>query len=726
MRALRVSNVKSNIEKIKYNFLVFDTETTCLEPQPKNFVFGCLYGYKVRKVFYTVEEFKIEFKKPQYKNKYIFAHNAEFDLLTIFGNIFTKIDNAAIFNGKFISAKMNDVTFADSMNVYPTSVVKLGNLINLPKLENKKASSGQLRKNNIDTYDVEYCYRDCEIVFKALLKIFELTGAIRITLPSLAMFDFRHNYLEEDLCFSELVDDFYESYYGGRTEAFRLGACKAKSYDINSLYPKAMTQVSLPDVKHLQKTENCDVSYLIFCMEHYEGMCRIEVDHTNTYFGYLPCRMKINKTTKLCFPVGTFITTVNFNELRFAIQQGVVRIKKVYSVVYGAPIKSLFTSYINDNYSRRKETKDELEKTIYKLKMNSLYGRFAMRVKMNTTYYEQVPYDLITKIKEADKYCDIKLFNAFRADCFLVTENEQFKNAFFSIPAISSYITSEARIILLKNLIANERNGVVYCDTDSIFLSGDFIGNISDKLGDFKQESKQVTEVRGLKNYTYIDDKDGKTYNVIKGVSRGSTEKKSEVAGEKIFESERYYKTKASLRGNHEAGARYTMVKTIRNNYDKREILSDGNTNPLKCKDNILINATTYKRTHKKIKSKKRFRYEPENMREAIMMFFINGGKIRTKDLQSHVTGNSNEELKHYFGLYAADGQHMDVFYEQVPDEFYTDRIIDIFQDVLLTYNTAGKMREALEALAAEREIKTKAQVKEYEFAYENTDDVPF
>lgn len=726
MRSLRCSNSKTNVDKLKYKFFVFDTETTCLEPMPSNFVFGCLYGYRTRKTFYTVEDFIAEFNKPQYKDKYVFAHNAEFDLLTIFGNIFTKVDNTAVFNGKFISALYKDLIFADSMNIYPTSVEKLGNLIGLPKLENNKAKEGRLRRENIDTYDVEYCMRDCEIVYKALLRIFEITETVKLTLPSLAMFDFRHNYLEEDLCFSDLVDEFYESYYGGRTEAFYIGKCQSKVYDINSMYPHAMSNMVLPDVKHLHKTENCDVSYLLFCLEHYEGMCKVLVVHKPTFFGYLPARKELNKTTKLVFPVGEFITTVNFNELRFAIQQGVVEVKKVFSVVYGSPIKNIFSEYIADNFNKRKASKDELERTIYKLKMNSLYGRFAMRVKMTTTYYEQVPYNIITALKEADKYCDIRLFNALRADCFLVTENDKFKNSFFSIPAISSYVTSEARVTLLKNLLANEHNKVTYCDTDSIFLEGFFDGNVGDNLGDFKKEDKTVTCIRGLKNYDY-EDNEGKQHTVIKGVSRGSIKKESSVAGEAIYTSTRYYKTKASLRQGHEAGSAYTMVKVIRNNYDKREVLKDGNTTPLICRDNEFINATTFIRNkvHKERK-KKRFRFEPSNIREAVMMFFVGGGKVYTKDLRDHVTGRSNKELRQYFGLYAKDGVHMDVFCEMVPDEFYTDRIIDVFQDVLLSYNTVTKMREYLEQQQAEKIVVSVKNLKEYEFSFESLDDVPF
>lgn len=581
MRTLKQVTSETDMTKIKYNFFVFDTETTKLEPKPENFVFGVLYAFNWHKVFYTPDEFKNELKHERYKGKYIFAHNAEFDLLTIFGNVVTEVDNSAIFNGKFISAKYGNVTFADSMNIFPTSVEKIGKLIGLSKLDNKKVKTQKLRKDNVTPEDIEYCRIDCKIVFTALLRIFEMTGAIKVTLPSLAMYDFRKNYLPSDLQFSELVDEFYNSYYGGRTEAFKIGKVNAKVYDVNSMYPYAMINTVFPDIKSLKKVTMCDTKFLSHCLKYYEGMADIEVKHKDTFFGFLPCRMEVNKSEKLVFPVGKFRTVVNFNELRFALEKGVIEILKVHLIIYGNPIKSPFIEFITDNYKKRLESPDELNRTIYKLKMNSLYGRFAMRMKLNTTYYDEIPFQLVQELKEADRYVDIQLFNADRNDCYIITENEKFKNSFFSIPTFSSYITSTARIMLLKALIDNEDQDVCYCDTDSVFLEGTFKGKLSDELGDFKLEDKQVTAVFGLKNYIYKDNT-GKEIAVIKGISKNSTKKTDPITKAEVYETPKYIKTKQALRQNKEAGQAFIMRKTLTGKYDKRIVNHDGTTKPIK------------------------------------------------------------------------------------------------------------------------------------------------
>lgn len=573
MKTLRKVNNEKDIKEIKKKFFVFDTETSKLEPQPKNFVFGVVYGHNYTKVIHSVEGFIKEFKNKRYDNKIIFAHNAEFDLLTIYGNVYTQIDNSAIFNGKFISCKIDKVTFADSMNIFPASVEKIGKTLGMEKIENKKISSEGLTKKNKTTQDINYCIRDCEIVYEALLKIFESVGKIKITVAGLTMHNFRNKYMTDEIVYNELANEFFDSYYGGRTECFKLGEVNCKVYDINSMYPDAMKKIKFPDVRNLKKECKVDLRYLNYLLSRFEGMAKVKVRHKKTYFGYLPKREEINRQTKLIFPVGEFETTVNFNELRFAIKQGVIELLGVEYVVYGNPTKSPFIKFVDEIYKEKKEAPDLLSEYISKLRLNSLYGRFAMRTKFDTTYFDQIPYEMIEELRQAEKFYQMKMFSTKRDDCFLITENKKFENSFFAIPTFSSYITSHARVELLKSLIENEGNKVCYCDTDSIFLEGEFIGNMGDELGEWKKEEKQVIEINGLKNYVSIID--GEIKESIKGVSKRA------VKDGNVYTVQKYYKTKEALRRNKEAGEAYEQKKIIKRKYDKRVILPDNNTKPI-------------------------------------------------------------------------------------------------------------------------------------------------
>lgn len=127
--------------KFQTDFFVFDTETKIkkdgkdfwgLRARPDAFVFGVIYGHNHCVVIHSHQEFISELQKPVYKGKMVFAHNAEYDLGVLFGNIYS-IDPTAIFNGKFITATNGNCKFADSMNIYRFSVEKIGNIIGKEK-----------------------------------------------------------------------------------------------------------------------------------------------------------------------------------------------------------------------------------------------------------------------------------------------------------------------------------------------------------------------------------------------------------------------------------------------------------------------------------------------------------------------------------------------------------------------------------------------------------------
>lgn len=695
MRILRKTKRKTDISKIKEKIFVIDTETTCLEPQPKNFVFGVIYGHDGHKVIDSVEDFKNEFNKSKYKGRYIFAHNAEFDLTTLFGNIYQNMDNAAIFNGKFICAKYNDITFADSMNIYPASVKKIGEIIGLSKLDNPKVSGEGLTRENMTLEDVDYCVRDCEIIYEALIRIFEMTGTIKITLAGLSLMDYRMNYLDKDTYISPLADEFFKSYYGGRTEAFYIGNVNAVVYDINSMYPYVMQRMKFPDPGRLRKEKRVSKEFLVYLMKYYEGLASVTVRHRDHFFGHLPVKVKLSGMDKLIFPVGEFHTVVNFNELRFAVEVKAVEILKIHYVIYGKGIQSPFREFIMDKYSQRIKTENQLDKLILKLQMNSLYGKFGQKTKYKTVYYPEIPYDLISRMQKKKKFVEVKTFNSDRTDCFLITENKTNIFGYYSVPLYASYITSEARLFLLKNLLANEKNNVVYCDTDSIFVDNSdrvFSGTIANHLGAFKLECKNVTQIRGLKNYTYTDEKNN-SFDVIKGISKNSTKTVDIATGQSSYTTRKYYKTIQSLRQNKEAGQGYEQKKILAKVYDKRQVLLDGSTRPLTMPLSTVI------RERKKPAVPSRVRAvlsnEPNNIHEAILHFFISGGKVKTSDLIRH-------GLKHKLFIYGKKtGTPLDLISENFPEYLMNEdsgfNIPDMILNVISEYTTKWQMIIELE-----------------------------
>jgi DNA polymerase type B, organellar and viral. len=589
--------------KLCTDFYVFDTETGvrkkdgyiywCLNAQPKSFIFGVIYGLNYTKVIHSVKEFKETLLDPRFKNKKIFAHNAQYDLNTLYGNIF-ELDPNAIFNGKFICATNGNCHFADSGNIFVgASVETIGKMMGLFK---GKLGGPGYRSKGITSKDINYCIRDCQIIYDALFSMFEFAGEIRITQASLCMTYFRRFHQPYHIQHNENTKFFWESYYGGRTEVFKLGKTHAKSIDVNSMYPFCMKTIKFPNPKLLKHEINLSVKLFIKYLQWYEGMAYLDIFHKESWIGFLP----VKKDTKLLFPIGNISGAWNFNEIRFALEYGVIEIKKVHRVIYSEPMPSPFVSYVET--LQEQKLKAELEGNAFnrdrsKRFSNSLYGKFAQRITEQSIYISDIEkeWDTIQQYQREGKFIRLVTFNKKRNDAFLIVSNTKQFNISYSIPSFSSYITSAARVILLQKLLELKNNRIVYCDTDSIFFEIDngIVSNM--ELGGWKIENKIITEIKGLKNYKYIAEK-GKEVWRVKGVpvNKGKTlkiyhvdESETEVqVVQQISDNKfRYYnlvKSKEALKRNIEPGVIMERLKEIKNTYDKRIILKDGETKPIK------------------------------------------------------------------------------------------------------------------------------------------------
>jgi len=568
-------------EKPKFfesEFFVFDTETTPFKTNERvKFIFGVVYGYGYKKIIHSVQEFREEFLKPMYNKKKVFAHNAEFDLNVLYDNVYL-LDKRAIFNGNFICATNEVCTFADSMNIFPTSVKNIGKLIGKDKKELSKVfwDSSEITEN-----DINYCIRDCEIIFDALLEIFNKAGAVKITLAGLSMDLFRRFYQKLNIEYdTNTCNKFFDSYYGGRCEAFYIGDCNGTVYDINSMYPYAMYETKFPNPKYLKTLKNVKPeSFIENYLDNYEGMCFCNVKHLDNFFGFLPLRYN----DKLVFPTGTFKGHWNFNEIRFALANKVIEIIEVTEIVYAPAMESPFKDYVLECYRLRQENTTEFNSYLYKLFANSLYGKFAQKINSEQIYIEDMVKDfqIIQDYKKSGKLKEIKMFNEFRNDCFIEIVSESIKYMSNTIPVFSSYITSFARVELLKKILEYKEFKPLYCDTDSVFFAIDPLIANSKLLGEFKKEDKIINHISGLKNYDYICD--NKKRRKLKGVPEFTDKEKTQQLEpiNNIYNYESLVKSKEGLRRNIQAGTFIKRTKQVRSKYDKRNVSIDGETTAL-------------------------------------------------------------------------------------------------------------------------------------------------
>lgn len=559
-----------------------------LHGRPETFKFGVIYGLNYTKVFYSLDEMKLELLTPRFKNKKVFAHNATYDLTTVYGNIFT-LDPNAIFNGsRFIMCSNSVCTFADSMNIFVgQSVKKIGEQLGKEKLG--LGDETLFSENGIDSAAVNRCIRDCEIVYDALIRSFEFAGDIKVTQASLSMTYFRRHHQQFNIEHNENTSYFWDSYYGGRCEAFKIGKTNAVVYDVKSMYPDRMRNEIFPNPKHLKTVLHVKPkTFIDRYLPHYEGCVYAKVYHRPLWFGLLP----IKRDGKLLFPTGNIQGCWNFNEIRFAVESGYVEIKDISKIVYSDRMVSPFIGYIDQLFLLKNKAEiegNDFWRDLYKRYQNSLYGKFAQRIDEESIYIENIEkqFDLIYEYQKKGLFRKLSLFNAERLDAFLIIGSSKNISISYSIPSFASYITSGARVKIAKKLLECEKNKVVYCDTDSVFVENDF-GMIDENfLGGWSKEGKinkrskiwqpkLITEIRGLKNYKFIDPETGEPWQRLKGVPN-----KAIKLNENSYKYFNLIKTKESLRRNLDAGVLTERKKTITGKYDKRIVLFDGETLPI-------------------------------------------------------------------------------------------------------------------------------------------------
>lgn len=554
-------------------FFVYDTETGFkqkngsikydLHARPEAYIFGVVYGIingiKHIKILYSPKQAKEEFKKRIYRDSIIFMHNAEYDLCATYGDIF-ELDSEAIFNGKFISASNGNCTFADSINLLQTSVKELGKMVGLEKQE----LGTNLISNDLNK-DIEYCITDCKIVYKALSKIFSHSTP-SLTIGSLALKIFRHDFLDRSIKINKLSDEFFKAYYGGRNEAFFLGECTAYVFDINSAYSFAMKNCKFPNPSTLLKKILHPGDELDSILSDNEGMITCKVRYIkNIDIPILPIRMN----SKLIFPLGEFSGSWTFLEFRYALP--FIEIMSECEVIYSEPMESPLASFVDYYYGERLKTDNKFENYYYKLFLNNLYGKFMqcidekyIFIKDRKNVYDQMKR---YKCKRAE------LINTHRGYFLRMKLPRQYTS--HTVACWGAQITAMVRIIMHKALTAVPCP--LYCDTDSIFsetpLPKKFIGTL---LGQWKKEDKIVTKILGLKNYKYFSG--GKEKRKLKGVKHNAKETKPNV-----FEYPKMIKTKESYKRKDRlpAGIFIPQKKVITGDYDKRIVMRDGTTKPI-------------------------------------------------------------------------------------------------------------------------------------------------
>jgi hypothetical protein len=380
--------------------------------------------------------------------------------------------------------------------------------------------------------------------------------------------------------------------FGGRTNAIKLyhecqGTEQIKYIDYTSLYPFVMRTFDFP-IGHPNILYNVDVAEI----DNHFGICQITVLPPNDLFHpVLPyrtngklyftlCRTCANTNQKHCTHsdkqraiTGTYTT----EETKLAISKGykLLKIHELYSYEKKSP--DLFRDYIDTFYKMKEKAsldKNEGLRTLTKLCLNSLWGRFAMNENKSQS-------EFVDEVKRCTELVDKDERNEIEIGQIIIISDDILEIVYTSTPnfvaqtdktnvILASFVTSYARMHLYRALDELQEK-VLYMDTDSVFYvspDGTHILQLGDQLGDFKDEigkGDYITHMASLgpKSYTFLTKSGENDVVKVKGM-RKNAEFHQKVTFDSIKES-----LDAALNGNKKTISINDRVKFVVNKKTK-------------------------------------------------------------------------------------------------------------------------------------------------------------
>jgi len=359
--------------------------------------------------------------------------------------------------------KTEYVEIFDSLKLLPFKVSEIAKGFNLP-IQKGELDYKKYREPNHKITDEELLYikNDCEIVARAL-HILLKENLTKMTIGSNALFDYKNiigkKKFERDFPILKYDSDIRKSYKGGYTYLDKKYAEKELGagvvFDVNSLYPYVMRTKKFPygnPIFFKGKYEK-DNLYDLYVQQF---TCNFELKD-----GFIPTIQARNRLD--FFRPNDYLESSNGIDVTLTLTSSDFELFKkhynIYNIDYicGYKFKSaynLFSDYIDKWIEIKNNATIEgnfAMRTLAKLMLNSLYGKFALNPNVCSKY----PYleNDVVKYKNGEKELRSPIY----------------------IP-IGSYITSYARCVTINSaqtirsdfLTGKSDIDFVYADTDSL------------------------------------------------------------------------------------------------------------------------------------------------------------------------------------------------------------------------------------------------------------------
>lgn len=543
---------------LSYYFLVLDIETSTLydddgvTPKAVWLAYGYLKFYDINfntiKKWYFREWNELEETLAKVSLKYngykilCFAHNLGFEFDFLIKNISLPKQILSNSTHNIISGVLENypnIEFRCSYQLTNYSLSKLGDMVNLPKLESDYRCI--YPQDEVTEEEKYYCERDVDIVAKYVVEVllpeykklfdipFTKTGRVRKTFN-----DFYKQYcnnprwdlMPDENCYQAMLDSFMGGITISNPLFTDMELKNVHSYDITSSYPYAMLKEKFPTT--IMRLETFDNSYINKCDF---WIAKIKFKNINSkYLWQWLSISKLNDFSADCrFFNGKLIhgkeviktlTNIDFELLCQTYDFDEFEVLEFYPLLEADYLPKPYIETIK-YYSQKKYTlKNELKKydendekrqemereyMLSKNDFNSIYGMSVQKL-MTPEYYVDEKFQWHEKKKP------------YKKD----SKKHMKRNFLFGI-----FITAYARRNLIRAIIKNCPLTFVYCDTDSIKFIGknDFIDtnerlqepyiNIPSlsKLGTFDYETTyEEFKTFGAKKYCY---KHGNEYKLV-------------------------------------------------------------------------------------------------------------------------------------------------------------------------------------------------------------------
>ena len=473
-----------------YNFLVFDLENSVLQKDGKPV--GVWLSYATIKLYDINgnEKAKCNFREWEelelfletismrfYRYKTIcYVHNLSYEFEYLIRNVSRPEKFLSNSSHSIISAvlqKFPNIEFRCTYQLSGYSLRKIGELVNLPKLESDYRNILPCEKPTQE--EIDYCERDCDIVAKYIvdcLREYRMLSNIPLTKTGRVRKKLKEFYSQykDDFIWDELPD---EDCYPAMLDAFAGGIVisnprytgkvlkNVDGFDETSAYPFAMLKEDYPyTIKKKDKFSKADLNKKFWIakikfkniISKYEwGWLSISKMNDYDFENSVYFNGKLLHSTMII----RTITNIDFESIKDTYTFDDFEILEFYELEKYNKLPSCYIKLIEVYAVRKGELKEEtkhndslelfIDYMLAKNDFNSIYGMTVQKLE-NEEYY--IDEDFMWK-KKALNY---------------IKTNKRIKRNFL----YGIYVTAYARRNLIKGIVSNEPHLLVYGDTDSI------------------------------------------------------------------------------------------------------------------------------------------------------------------------------------------------------------------------------------------------------------------